>query len=222
MYLKGIAAALVLGLTAVGANAAVVVLDFGSQPGNYSPYQEDGYNVAANSNGTGSVQLDNSGGQCPFSDPACMHVSGSNPGTAYVARQDGSMFDAFSLAINFSGKGNTNYVEFDNGPQDILLALGSSYASGVFTSAAMTTLVTGMITKNTDYFIDLAGLAVANGQGAGFFTGIYELSIKSAGGGANVRVDNISVSAVPLPAGIVLLLGGLGALGALRRKRKAA
>lgn len=224
MMLTRSVAAAVLGLavTALGAQAATVTLDFGNQPGNYAPYQEDGYNVSANSDGTGAVQLDNSSGQCPFSDPACLHVSGSNPGTAYVERQDGNLFDALSLAVNFSGIGTTNFVAFDNGFEDIVFSLGQSYTGGVYTNSSMTTLVTDFIVKNTDYFLDLGALAVAAGESAGFFDGIPELSIKSAEGAANVRIDNIAVSAVPLPAGGLLLLGGLGGLLALRRKRKAA
>ena len=44
----------------------------------------------------------------------------------------------------------------------------------------------------------------------------------STGGGGNVRIDDLSAAPVPLPAAGWLLLGGLGAIGALRRRRRAA
>lgn len=41
----------------------------------------------------------------------------------------------------------------------------------------------------------------------------------SHGGGGNVRIDDIMVSAVPLPAAGGMLLAGLGLFGALRRRK---
>lgn len=216
------AAAIVGGLCfgAAGVQAATVTLDFGNQPGNYSPYQEDGYNVSANANGSGSVQLDNSVGNCPLSDPACLHVSGSNPGTAFIERQDGKTFDAFSFLINFAGNGNQNYVSFDNGPSFVRLALGTSYSDGVYLASTLVK-VTGAVAKGKDYFIDLSKFAVADGKASSFFTNISELSIETGGGAANVRVDNVVLSAVPVPAAGLMFLIGLGALGgvaALKRR----
>jgi hypothetical protein len=212
------AAAVVLGLGfgTVGANAATVTLTFGNQPGVFSPYTEAGYNVSANANGTGAVHLDNSNGQCPFADPACLHISGDNPGTAFIERQDGTKFDALSFLINFSGEGSTNFVTFDNGVSSINLALGTSYTQGVYAGLAKT-LVTGAVAKNTDYFIDLAKLAVANGKLSTFFNNISELSIETPSGGANVRIDNVVLAAVPVPAAGLI---GLGAFGGLAMKRR--
>jgi hypothetical protein len=59
-------------LSASAAQAATVTLNFGNSPGSYHPYQESGYNVSASANGTGSVVLDDSTGQCPFADPAIL------------------------------------------------------------------------------------------------------------------------------------------------------
>ena len=213
--------ALALGLCAASAQSATVTLNFGDQPGNYSPYTESGYNTSANADGTGAVHLDNSNGQCPLPDPACLHVSGSNPGTAFIERQDGTNFDAISLLINFSGNGNVNFAAFDNGLTSIILALGDSYTGGVY-DGLMHTLVSGPILFNTDYYIDLAGLAVANGKDSSFFSNISELSFETSGGAANLRIDNVVLSAVPVPASGLLLLFGLGALGTLAYRRRSA
>jgi len=53
----------------------------------------------------------------------------------------------------------------------------------------------------------------------------YSLAIDAAGGdfsGGEAMTYNVSIAAVPLPAGGLLLLGGLGAFGIARRRRKAA
>lgn len=41
-------------------------------------------------------------------------------------------------------------------------------------------------------------------------------------GNCGALIDNVAVAAVPLPAGALLLLGGLGGLAAVRRRRKSA
>lgn len=52
------------------------------------------------------------------------------------------------------------------------------------------------------------------------FGNVTEITFYTNGGG-NVRIDDLMVAPVPLPAAAWLLIGGVGALGAAARRRKA-
>jgi hypothetical protein len=71
------------------------------------------------------------------------------------------------------------------------------------TSVGVWTEVTGLftVTQNGSYALDLAAVGTSDGYG-GF-------------------IDNVSVAPVPLPAAGLLMVGALGGLAALRRRRRA-
>ncbi len=66
-----------------------------------------------------------------------------------------------------------------------------------------------MICKNYGYVISLNDLGLDIGK-----------AVWSAAGDANARLDDILVNEIPLPAAGWLLLGGLGGLAAMRRRRR--
>ncbi|SMX25439.1 VPLPA-CTERM sorting domain-containing protein [Boseongicola aestuarii] len=65
-----------------------------------------------------------------------------------------------------------------------------------------------IICKNYGYIISLNDLGLDIGK-----------AVWSAAGDANARLDDLVVSQIPLPAAVWLLLGGLGGLAAMRRRR---
>ncbi|MGI1663428.1 VPLPA-CTERM sorting domain-containing protein [Palleronia sp. KMU-117] len=71
-----------------------------------------------------------------------------------------------------------------------------------------------------------AGGAANNGE-ISYVTAFFDMGVKSVTFNVDTRndgwgIDDITVSAVPLPAPALMLIGGLGALAAVRRKRKSA
>jgi hypothetical protein len=187
-----------LGLT-VGtlpaSQAAAAVIDFGNHPGSYSPYTEDGFSFGP------TVQLDNSGGNCPYADPACLKLNNATGGgypSAVMTLQSGGMFDLLSFQFQFSGTGNPNTLTVSAaGYAPLTFTVGAGYA------------------KDTDYTYYPVG---------GIFSNVSSVTFSSSTGGT-VRIDTINaspVSTIPLPAAGFLLVGALGGLGLMGRRRKAA
>jgi hypothetical protein len=92
-----------------------------------------------------------------------------------------------------------------------------------FDDAAATVVGGSLVTTGT--FRPISALSAFDGEGV---AGLWTLRIGDTAGGDPKRLDSIdftaitTVAAVPLPAGGVLLIGGLGAIGAARLRRRAA
>ena len=95
------------------------------------------------------------------------------------------------------------------------------------------TLANPLTTENYQYNIQTAGNTLGNMLSETFalkFTATATSSLVTfaagnGGGNSNAccfgaALDNVKISAVPLPAGGLLLLGALGGVAALRRRRK--
>lgn len=115
--------------------------------------------------------------------------------TSTMTAVGGGLFDAVSLWFQFLGKGTVNDLTLttDQGSYTFLQSVWGNNDSGQYVTLS-------------DY--------------ANIFTGISYLTL-STGAGGNVRFDDIlaNPAPVPLPAAGLLLLGGLGVLGAVRRRR---
>jgi hypothetical protein len=180
---------LALGVMVSTTAAQATVIDFGDQPGNYNPYVEDGFSFD-------HASLDNSGGNCPFSNPACMKLNSGRGGgfsQTIMTRVGGGVFDLMGFSFEFSGNANVNTL--------IVSALG-------YGDLTLTVGVGGIL-KNTSY--SMMNL---------LFADVEAVTFRSTSGGT-VRIDNISVAiaAVPIPAAGFLLLAGLGGLAAMRRRK---
>lgn len=100
----------------------------------------------------------------------------------------------FLQAINFSG-----FSIYDDASITVTANNGASYSAGVATDGAFNDFAIG-----DERFFNITSLTFDFGRDSG-------------------AIDNLQVSAVPLPAGLPLLLAGLGAFGiAGRRRRKQA
>lgn len=181
---------LTLGVMVSTTAAQATVIDFGTHPGNYNPYIEDGFSFD-------HVSLDNSNGNCPFSDPACLKLNSGNGGgfsQTIMTRLGGGVFDLTGFSFEFSGNARVNTL--------IVSALG-------YGNLTLTVGVGGIL-KNTSY--SLMNL---------LFADVAAVTFSSTSGGT-VRIDNIvATAAVPVPAAGFLLLAGLGGLAALRRRKLA-
>lgn len=78
------------------------------------------------------------------------------------------------------------------------------------------------VEQNKGYVVDFSQDSVFRNVS---FLRIVDFTLGTPGTGkgkGNLRFDNIDVAAVPLPAAGLMLAGGLGAMGLMRRRRKAA
>ena len=118
--------------------------------------------------------------------------------------------DFFTVVIN---GGQVFNETFSNWPQYTQTYGGDGSAAGTGSYAQDVT----EYGNPTDYAyqIILLGMADDNGDLALTFIG----NSNQAWGDEGFGIDNVSVSTVPVPAGLPLLLAGIGALGLMRRRK---
>jgi hypothetical protein len=116
---------------------------------------------------------------------------------------DNQGFDSSNITNpsgSFAGNGDTTTALFS-----LFDASGNPDSDPALFSANLTATMHGLIT----------GLNFSGGAGS------YLLRIDGAAGSPGATYD-IGISAVPIPASLPLLLGGIGALAAMRRRKAAA
>ncbi len=197
-----LALAAAVALTAVAANATPNVITSGPLTGMAIELAEGG-NVTG-----GTVNIDGTadGGSIPGvrTEPSL-----TTPGTAWLAA--GSTFGTATLDL--SGY-DTSAVSFDWGTPGFTDVLTVYESNGVSTSSTFTALDAGFgsqvqsgpggyVTVTADAGYTLTGLSFANAYYA------FEVSNFTA-----------AAPAVPEPANVALMLGGLGMLGFMIRKRR--
>ena len=220
------AACLALALTAGGAQSATVLADFEGGATSNVGMLAGAMSVASIGSSTGS-------GACePFSGSSGSALCGSdiNGGSPTTASLIFSNIDFDTARISFdlaaaifqTGGGG----DFDNNPPNnvdlIRLRGGSSTLAEFYAnpgddqtliSVGGFTLPAGQVLTST-----FSSLSVTT-AGLGLGTGDLVFEFFTTNQSEHVALDNVSVEVVPLPAGLWLMLAGLGALGLASRHR---
>ncbi len=131
-----------------------------------------------------------------------------------MTRADGALFDLSEIGFSLLGEGKVVRAR-DKTPSQA----GGNALTLTTDQAVSVSFSTSAFKHNEDHVVSLDPK---------LFTGLRSITF-STGAGGNVRLDNVFAAsaapsnaqapAVPLPATAWLLLGGLGALGVLRRRR---
>ncbi|ETX12851.1 hypothetical protein OCH239_15615 [Roseivivax halodurans JCM 10272] len=209
MTFRTTCAAALLTLAATGASAAITSQDF------------EAYEGSITGNLIASTEPD-------FSDN--FSFTWSNAGAAEGAPYQGAFTftsdSRFDLALG--------EVSGDYGEDDVSAFTLDRIMDGSFErqNAANTCPNAGQLAGNCSYFSEVGSdegnAADALKEGELLFSGLeageYSLGLIESASPANgsAGFDYRGVAAVPVPAGGLLLLGGLGAIGALRRRKHAA
>lgn len=140
-----------------------------------------------------------------------MYVAGpgqsSNPTTALGSNTPLSDAMHFDLGVSAYGLGMDIFQNQGGGSQT---GIDQTYELSLFSGLLLVDTIVGTIGSGTGGFLGYTSASLFdNASLISLSTPLFEV------------VDNVTVGAVPLPAGLPLIGGAVLALGALRRRRKA-
>lgn len=142
----------------------------------------------------------------------------------------GSVLGAYDYLLELDGDAGagTNFASFD--PVNLVIAdsaIGTnSIGNGSGTVATNSTSYASLIAANNvaqnswnySFFLDLPQLASFNPNTPGTYT--IRLSALTKGTDTVLAESSIDINVVPLPASLPLLLGAIGAVGFIRRRKR--
>ena len=193
------AAALALGLSGAASATTIFSDSFNSELPNVPASSLTNWSIAS-----GSVDVIGSGTAFAWcgSGFRCLDMNGNNPGRIETSLSGLTVGKKYFLSFDY---GNNRNSQSSTIPEILSFGLGATgytldiFAQSSLTASAIYEFVAGSVTE-TLYFAD---------------TGT------TPGDRGGPLLDNVTVSAVPLPAGGLLLMGVLGGLAALRRRKSA-
>ena len=131
----------------------------------------------------------------------------------FIGNGDPMAYTLFDGAGNFLGPQTisvTGLNAYDSGTE-VNTATGAPFVPGLDPTAVVEGGTVQLATGNANF----DGLGLANGQ-------TFNASLADYAGNGNYQIASISVTAVPVPAALPMLAGGLFLLGAAARRRRTA